>query len=315
MQNNISTGIALSPKRNLGKRILQHKYLYFMLLPCLLYFIVFHYLPMSGLVLAFKEYKFNMGIFGSPWVGFEYFTQFFNDYQFTLLIKNTLIISCMKLFVGLPFPIILAILFNEVRHKKFKAISQSISYLPHFLSWVVVVGMLQRILAPDTGLLNEAIGMFGGDSSTFYMMEGEYFYSIMFWSHIWKGIGWDSIIYLAAISGINPELYEAGKIDGTNKWNEIWSITIPSITPTIVILFILSLGSILSAGFDQIYLLRTPGNMHLSEILDTYIIRVGLQNGQFGYATAVGMIQGVIGFILVVTANKISRKVSETSLW
>lgn len=310
-----TTGATRNPGRNLGKRILQHKYLYFMLLPCLLYFIVFNYLPMSGLVLAFKEYKFNMGIFGSPWVGLEYFTQFFNDYQFKLLIKNTLIISCMKLFIGLPFPIILALLFNEIRHKKFKGVAQSISYLPHFLSWVVVIGMLQRVLAPDTGLLNEMFGAFGGDSSIFYMMEGKYFYSIMFWSHIWKGIGWDSIIYLAAISGINPELYEAGKIDGTNKWNEIWSITLPSITPTIVILFILSLGSILSAGFDQIYLLRTPGNMHLAEILDTYIIRVGLQNGQFGYATAVGMVQGVIGFILVVSANKISRKVSDTSLW
>ncbi|MCE5173082.1 ABC transporter permease subunit [Paenibacillus profundus] len=316
MHANIQTaGIRLGKRRKLWKRIVLHKYLYFMLLPCIVYFIIFNYIPMGGLVLAFKEYKFNMGILGSPWIGFDYFKAFFNDYQFWMLIKNTLIISSLKLFVGLPFPIILALMFNEVRHKRFKGIAQSISYLPHFISWVVVVGMLQRILAPDTGLLNQAISAFGGDGSTFYLMEGNYFYSIMFWSYIWKGIGWESIIYLAAISGINPELYEAGKIDGTNKWNEIWSITLPSILPTIVILFILSLGNILSAGFDQIYLLRTPGNMHLAEILDTYIIRVGLQNGQFGYATVVGMIQGMIGLILVIVANKISRKVSDTSLW
>ncbi|WP_407673135.1 ABC transporter permease [Paenibacillus alkalitolerans] len=311
-------GVALSHiarRRRLWRKIVLHRYLYFMLLPCLLFFVVFSYIPMGGLLLAFKEYKFNAGILGSPWVGFKYFETFFNDYQSWTLIKNTLIISSMKLFLGLPFPIILALMFNEVRNKRFKGITQSISYLPHFLSWVIVIGLVQRVLAPDTGLLNQAVQLLGGAGDTFYMNEPEYFYSVMFWSHIWKGIGWDSIIYLAAIAGINPELYEAASIDGASKWRQIWHITLPGIRPTVIILFILSLGNILSAGFDQLYLLRMPGNMHLSDILDTYIIRVGLQGGQYGYATAVGLMQGLIGFLLVIVANRVSRRIGETSVW
>jgi putative aldouronate transport system permease protein len=304
-----------SNSSSLWKRILVHRYLYLMLLPCVVFFIIFSYIPMGGLLLAFKEYKFNKGILGSPWVGLQYFKTFFHSYQSTELIKNTLIISGMKLFLYLPFPIILALMFNEVRSKWFKNVSQSVLYLPHFLSWVVVVGLIQRILAPDTGLLNQLITNMGGDGSTFFMMESKYFYGIMFGSHLWKSIGWDSIIYMAAISGINPDMYEAAKMDGAGKLREIWSITLPSIMPTIVILFILSLGNILSAGFDQIYLLRTPGNMQLSDILDTYIIRMGLQSGQYGYATAVGMMQGLIGLVLVILANRLSRRFSETSLW
>jgi len=314
-QTNIAPALQVPKRKQLWKDILKHRYLYFMLLPCIVFFIVFSYIPMGGLLLAFKDYKFNMGILGSPWIGFEYFKTFFNSYQSGQLIKNTLIISGMKLFLYLPFPIILALMFNEVRNKWFKNISQSILYLPHFISWVVVVGLVQRILAPDTGLLNQVISNMGGDGSTFFMMDPEYFYQIMFGSHLWKSIGWDSIIYMAAIAGVNPDMYEAAKIDGAGKMREMWSITLPSITPTIVILFILSLGNILSAGFDQLYLLRTPGNMHLSDILDTYIIQIGLQGGQYGYATAVGMMQGIIGLILVVMANKLSRKVSDTSLW
>lgn len=299
----------------LWKRIVLHRYLYMMLLPCIAFFVIFNYIPMGGLLLAFKEYKFNKGILGSPWTGFDYFRTFFNDYQSRTLIINTLIISSMKLFLYMPFPILLALMFNEMRSKWFRNIAQSISYLPHFLSWVVVIGLVQRVLAPDTGLLNEAVAGMGGDGSIFYMNDPDYFYQIMFGSFTWKSIGWDSIIYLAAIAGINADMYEAAKIDGASKWREIWNITLPSITPTIVILFILSLGNILSAGFDQIYLLRLPGNSQLADILDTYIIRMGLQQGQYGYATAVGLMQGLIGLILVIIANRISRKVSDTSLW
>lgn len=319
MQTNLPAGkvSGATKKRNaeLRKRIIQHKYMYLMLLPCILFFIIFSYIPMGGLLLAFKEYQFNKGILFSPWVGLRYFKTFFASYESGRLIANTLIISSMKLFLGLPFPIILALIFNEVKSKRFRGVTQSIAYLPHFLSWVIVVGVIQRVLAPDTGLLNEAIKAFGGGGDTFFLMEQSYFYPIMFGSHIWKTIGWDSIIYLAAIAGINPELYEAGRIDGASKWREIWNITLPGIMPTIMILFILSLGSILSAGYDQLYLLRTPGNMDLSEILDTYVISVGLQSGQYGYATAVGMLQGVIGLILVVAANRIARRLSETSVW
>ncbi|TVY03356.1 ABC transporter permease [Cohnella terricola] len=286
-----------------------------MLMPCIASFIIFSYIPMGGLLLAFKEFKFNLSILESPWVGLKYFEQFFNDYKSMTLIKNTLIISSMKLFLGMPFPILLALMFNEIRSRWFKNIAQSIAYLPHFMSWVIIVGLMQRILAPDTGLLNEMITYFGGDGSTFYMNESNYFYQIMFGSHLWKTIGWDSIIYLAAIAGINQDMYEAAKIDGASKWAEVWNITLPSIRPTILIVFILSLGSILSAGFDQLYLLKMPGNAELVDILDTYVIRVGLQEGQYGYATAVGMMQGVIGLILVVAANRFARKVSGTSVW
>ncbi|MGO4693088.1 ABC transporter permease [Paenibacillus sp. 2TAB26] len=319
----MQTKVALVPTGNrkkqrlvyLLKKIWLYRYLYFMLLPCLASFIIFSYIPMGGLLLAFKEFKFNQTILESPWVGFEYFAKFFNDVQSMTLIKNTLIISSMKLFLGLPFPILLALMFNEIKNRAFKNIAQSISYLPHFMSWVIVIGLVQRTLAPDTGLLNEAITYFGGDGSTFFMNEAKYFYQIMFGSHIWKTIGWDSIIYLAAIAGINQDMYEAAKIDGASKWAEIWHITLPSIRPTILIVFILSLGSILSAGFDQLYLLKMPGNSDLVDILDTYVIRVGLQQGQYGYATAVGMMQGVIALVLVVTANRFARKVSGTSVW
>ncbi|WP_372238945.1 ABC transporter permease [Paenibacillus sp. FSL A5-0031] len=319
----MQTKVALVPAGNrkkqrfvyLLKKIWLYRYLYFMLLPCLASFIIFSYIPMGGLLLAFKEFKFNQTILESPWVGFEYFAKFFNDVQSMTLIKNTLIISSMKLFLGLPFPILLALMFNEIKNRAFKNIAQSISYLPHFMSWVIIIGLVQRTLAPDTGLLNEAITYFGGDGSTFFMNEAKYFYQIMFGSHIWKTIGWDSIIYLAAIAGINQDMYEAAKIDGASKWAEIWHITLPSIRSTILIVFILSLGSILSAGFDQLYLLKMPGNSDLVDILDTYVIRVGLQQGQYGYATAVGMMQGVIALILVVTANRFARKVSGTSVW
>lgn len=310
-----SLSTATPRKNRLWKNIVSHRYLYMMLVPCLVFFFIFSYIPLVGLLMAFKDYKFNAGILGSPWVGLKYFHAFFESYEAKQLIRNTLIISSIKLFVYLPFPIILALMFNELRNKWFKNLSQSIMYLPHFLSWVVVMGLTQRILAPDTGLLNQIIAKLGGDGSIFYLMEANYFYQIMFGSFVWKSIGWDSIIYMAAIAGVSQELYEAAKIDGATKLREVWHITLPSIAPTVVILFILSLGSILSAGFDQIYMLRTPGNMHLADILDTYIIKVGLQQGQYGYATAVGMMQGIIGLVLVILANRISKKVSDTSLW
>jgi len=295
--------------------MLSHYQLYMLLLPCIVFFIIFSYIPMAGLVLAFKEYQFNKGIFGSPWIGLTYFEMFFQDPQSLKIIRNTLVISGMKVFFAMPFPIILALMFNEVRNSKLRNIFQGIVYLPHFFSWVIVVGMMQRILAPDTGLVNQVIAWFGGDGSTFFLMEESAFHPIMFWSYIWKDIGWNSIIYYAAIVGINPALYEAAKIDGANKWRQMWHITLPGIRSTIIVLFILSLGNILSAGFDQIYLLKTPGNMNVSEILDTYIIYMGLESGQFGFGTAIGMMQGIVGLILVLTVNKVAKKWFQSSLW
>jgi putative aldouronate transport system permease protein len=270
---------------------------------------------MAGLVLAFKEFKFNSGLFGGPWVGIQYFDQFFGDSRSMLYLKNTLIISGLKLILALPFPILFALQMNEVKNKRWRNVFQGIVYLPHFVSWVVVVGILQRILAPDIGFLNQLIGFFGGNDSRFFMMEKESFYPIMFWSFVWKEMGWNSIIYFAAISSINPSLYEAAKIDGASKLRQIWHVTLPGIRPTILILFILSLGGILSAGFDQIYLLITPGNMQISQILDTYVIKVGLKDAQFGYATAIGLMQGVLGLLLVLIFNALSKRFFSTSLW
>ncbi|WP_419956397.1 ABC transporter permease [Neobacillus niacini] len=297
------------------KNIKKHRAQYLMLLPCIIFFIIFSYLPMAGLVLAFKEFRFDTGMFGGAWVGLQYFERFFQDPQSWTFVKNTLIISGMKLILAMPFPIILALLFNEIKSNKIRGFFQSISYLPHFLSWVVVVGIIQSILAPNTGLLNELIKTMGGDGSTFFLMDEKYFHSIMFWSYVWKDIGWSSIIYFAAIAGIDPALYEAAEIDGAGRLRKIWHITLTGIRPTILILFILSLGNILSAGFDQIYLLKTPGNAEVAEIIDTYVIRTGLQSGQFGYATAVGMMQGVIGLVVVLVVNRFANKKFNTSLW
>ena len=302
-------------KEGLWTQIIKHRVFYIMLAPCLLFFLIFSYWPMGGLVLAFKEYGFNTGIFGGEWVGFKYFEQFFGDSRSWLYIKNTIIISILKLFIALPFPIILALMFNEVQNNKLRSTFQSISYLPYFISWVVVVGLMNSLLAPNTGLINQAIAAFGGDGSTFFMMEEGLFYPFVFISYIWKGIGWDSIIYYSAIVAIVPTLYEAAAIDGAGKLRQIWHVTLPGIAATIIILFILSLGSILSSGFDQIYLMQNPGNANVSETIDTYIVHTGLQGGQFGYATAIGLMQGVAGLILTIIVNKITSKKYGTSLW
>lgn len=302
-------------KKKFFKEFIKHRVFYLMLLPALIFFFVFSYIPMSGLALAVKEYGFNTGFFGGKFVGLKYFNEFFKDPKSMSYIKNTLIVSFIKLFIYLPFPIILAIMFNEVNNSKLRGRLQSISYMPYFLSWVIVTGFLGRMLAPNTGLVSQLIEKLGGDGSKFILMERAAFFPIVFLTYLWKNIGWDSIIYFAAIVGISQSLYEAASIDGAGKFKQIWHITIPGISSTIIILFILSLGGILSSGFDQIYLLQNPGNAALSETIDTYIVTTGLRGGQFGYATAVGVIQGIIGLILTIIVNAITRKKYGTSLW
>ncbi|MGX0909885.1 ABC transporter permease [Staphylococcus caprae] len=305
-------------QKPLLKRMWEHKVLYLMILPCLLFFLIFNYIPMTSLVLAFKDFRFDTGIIGGDWKGLYYFKRFFSDPRCIQIIMNTLIISGMKLILALPFPIILAIMFNEIKDSKLgkiRGLFQGVLYIPHFLSWVVVIGIFKKLLAPDDGLMNQLIHQFGGDGSTYFMMNPEYFHTIMFSSYIWKNVGWDSIIYFAAIMSINPEIYESAAIDGANRFKQIIHITLPMLTPTIVILFIISLGDILKAGFDQIYLLKTPGNANVSEILDTFVIRTGIEQGDFSYAIAIGLLQGVIGLIAVVIINKFAEKKLDTSLY
>ncbi len=303
------------PEISLGKKLLKFWPLYVMLLPCIIYYILICYVPMSGAVLAFKDYSFKKGIWGSPWVGLRYFNAFFSSYDSFRLIRNTLTVGVIKCILEFPFAILLALMLNEVRNLKVKKIGQTITYLPHFLSSVIIITIMQRILAPNTGVLNQMIGVFGGDSGTFFLMEEKYFFQILFSMDLWKNIGWDSIIYLAAISGVDLSLYEAADIDGASKLKKMWHITLPAIRGTIGLLFIMGLGNMLSSGFDQIYLLRTPGNMSVADTLDTFVVRIGLQGGQFGYATAVGLIQGVVGLVLVLIGNKVSKKVTEVGLW
>lgn len=304
-----------APKLPLKKRLIRYWPLYCMLLPCIIYYILLCYVPMSGVVLAFKNYSFKKGIWGSPWVGFDYFKSFFTGYDAPRLIRNTLIIGVIKCILEFPFAIILAIMLNEVRNMKFKKISQTISYLPHFLSSVIIVTIIQRLLAPDTGVINQIVAQLGGDGSKFYLMEAKYFFQILFSMDLWRNIGWDSIIYLAAIASVDAQLYEAADIDGCKKLKKMWHITLPSIRGTIGLLFIMGIGGLLSSGVEQVWLLRTPGNMSLADTLDVYVVRVGLQGGQFGYATAIGLIQGIVGLVLVVVCNKICKKITEVGLW
>ena len=302
-------------KAPVGKRIVKFWPLYVMLVPCVVYYILICYVPIAGNVLAFKDYSFKKGIWGSDWVGLRYFKTFFTSYDCFRLIKNTLTVGLIKCILEFPFAIILALMLNEVRNMKFKKVSQTITYLPHFLSSVIIVTMIQRILAPNNGMLNQVIAALGGKGDTFFLMEADYFYPILFLMDLWRNIGWDSIIYLAAIAGVDTALYEAAEMDGCGKLGRMWHITLPGIRGTIGLLFIMGIGGLLSSGFEQIYLLRTPGNMQLADTLDVYVVRVGLQGGQFGYASAIGLIQGIVGLIMVVTANRICKKMTEVSLW
>ena len=302
-------------KKSLGSRMLHYWPLYVMLLPAIIYYILICYIPMAGNILAFKEYSFKKGIWGSDFVGLRYFEAFFKSYDCIRLIKNTLTVGFIKCILEFPFAIILALLLNELKNMKFKKVSQTITYLPHFLSSVIIVTMIQRLLAPNNGVINQIIAGLGGEGDTFFLMEAKYFLGILFSMDLWRNIGWDSIIYLAAISSVDTSLYEAAQMDGCGNLKRMWHITLPGIRGTIGLLFIMGVGGLLSSGFEQIYLLRTPGNMQLADTLDTYVVRVGLQGGQFGYATAIGLIQGLVGLVLVVITNKICKKLTEVSLW
>jgi putative aldouronate transport system permease protein len=288
--------------------------IYSMILPGFLFFIVFKYIPLGGIVIAFQDYNVFRGIFESPWVGFKHFQNLFDYPEFYEILRNTLLISLYQLILGFPAPIILALLLNEVRKMKFKKTVQTILYLPHFLSWVIVGGLVISFLSPTTGMVNEVIKWFGGEP-IFFMQEPGYFRSIVVGSAIWKEIGWGTIIYLAAMAGINPELYEAAEVDGAGKLRQAISITIPSILPTIIVLLLLRIGNILDLGFEQIYMLLNPLVWDTGEVFDTYIYRVGLLGGQYSYTTAIGLFKSVVGLLLLVGANRLSKRMTGNSIY
>lgn len=314
MNNINSQHTILYNRKNKLKEAWKYRYVYLFILPAIIWFLIFAYYPMYGLILAFKDFNFGAGILGSPWIGLRFFKNFMSDSDFYMVIRNTVSISLLKLIFGFPAPIILALMLNGVRNFKFKRIVQTVSYLPHFVSWVVVVTLMSKFLSPSNGVIND-IRLQMGKDPIYFMGLPKLFYPLLVVSDIWKGIGWGSIIYLAALTNIDPTLYEAAEIDGAGRWANLWHITLPCLKPTIGILFIMSLGGLFNAGFEQVYLMQTPSVLDVSETLDTYVLKRGLKMGQFGYSTAVGMFQSVISLILVISANYTSKKVTEVSLW
>lgn len=290
------------------------KYLLLLILPVLLYYFVFHYIPMYGVIIAFKNFKPLKGILGSAWVGFDYFTMFFKSVYFWRLLKNTLLLSLYSLLWGFPIPILFALLLNELKEGIFKKSVQTISYLPHFISIVVIVGMIHNFTTVQGGIVNTVIGWFGFGPINF-LSEPSWFRDIYVSSSVWQGFGWSSIIYLAAISGIDPQLYEAAEMDGANRWQKMWSITLPCLVPTIVILLILNVGNLMDVGFEKINLLYNPTTYETADVISTFVYRQGIQRADYSYSTAIGLFNNVINLILLVTVNRISKKVSETSLW
>ena len=291
----------------------RNRSLYLLMLPVLLFYILFHYKPMYGAIIAFKEYTPALGVAKSPWVGLENFTRFFNSVYFGRLIKNTILLSLYNLILGFPAPIILALLLNEVRNKKFKSLTQTVTYLPHFISLIVVTGMLTDF-GMTNGLFNDVIEMFGGSRAPL-LQDPKLYRSIYVFSSIWQEVGWGSIIYLSALAGVDRQLYEAAQIDGAGKWKQLIHVTLPAIAPTIIIMFILKTGSLMNMGYEKTILLYNASTYETADIISSYIYRIGLLEQDWSYSTAIGLFNSVINFGLLLFTNKMSRRYSETSLW
>ncbi|WP_238483720.1 ABC transporter permease [Anaerosporobacter faecicola] len=296
------------------KKIKQDRVLYLILLIPIIYLIVFKYVPMAGNILAFRKFKIGGSMFGERWVGWKYFNLFIKDSYFWQVFKNTFLLSVLNLLFGFPIPIILALLLNEVKNKAGKRVVQTLTYLPKFLSTVVVVSMLQTLLSPSTGAINSILQGLGFDS-IYFLNESSWFRPVYIISDIWQFMGWNSILYLTALTSIDPQLYEAAAIDGAGRWKQTLHVTLPGIMPTIVITLILSTGSVLSVGFEKVLLLYTSNTMDVADVISTYTYRMGIVNSQYSYTTAVGLFQGVINLFIITAVNKISKKTTETSLW
>lgn len=296
------------------RNISRAKLLYFMLLFPLIWYILICYVPMFGIVIAFQKYSVYKGIFGSKWVGLQNFQKFLGDPYFWQVLRNTFLLGTFNLIVNFPLPIILALMFNELRTGTFKRITQTISYLPYFVSTVALVSILTSILSPSRGVINSIIQSLGGKPISF-ILEPAWFRPIYIILGSWRGTGWGTIIYLAAMAGINPELYQVAEIDGAGRFRRIWNITLPSIIPTLTILFLLSIPGILGADFETVLLLQKPLTLNVSDVMATYVYRRGLQDQKFDYATAVGLTFAIISMLIIYTSNAIARKKGEVSLW
>lgn len=294
--------------------IKRHWQLYILFALPLFSVILFSYVPMYGIIIAFKNYVAADGIWGSAWVGLHHFRVFFSSHQFTRLIQNTIGISLYALIAGFPIPILFAILINECQFLKFKKTVQMVSYAPHFISTVVMVAMVIMFLNPRSGLLGRGIAFFTGEMVD-YMASPSHFWHIFVWSGIWQGMGFSAVIYIAALAGVDPSLHEAAKVDGASKLQKIWHVDLPGITPTIVILLILSFGSVMSVGAERALLMQNPLNMSRSDVITTFVFRMGLEHAQFSFAAAVGLFNSVVNAGMLVLVNQIARRLGETSLW
>ena len=299
--------------KNLRQDIKRNKYVYLMAVPVIAFYVCFCYLPMSGLVIAFQDYSPAKGLWGSKWIGFNNFIDFFRDYQFPRLLRNTLALSFELILFGFPAPILLALLINELRGKHYRKLVQTVSYLPHFISLVVVCGLINNFTA-STGIVNQILSIWGFEPKTM-LMDPKLFHPLFIFSDIWQTVGWGSIVYLAAISGIDPGLYEAAAIDGAGRFRRIWHITLPALVPTITVLLIMRIGNIMNLGYEKIILLYNPTIMETADIISTFTYRRGLLDADYGFSTAVGMFNSVVNFGILFLANKLSKKTTGESLW
>ena len=300
--------------KGLTKYLWKHKYMYLMLVPAIVYYVIFCYVPMYGASIAFKDFNPMQGIMKSPWVGFDVFEQLFGMSKFYSVFWNTIRISLIRLIFGFPFPIIVALMLNELRWNRVKRVIQTAIYIPNFISWVVLGGIMTSLLSMDSGIVNGIIKMLGFQPIGF-LTDERYFVPTMVVSMIWKTFGWNTIIYLAAMTGIDPQLYEAATVDGVNRLQMLLHITLPCIRSTIIVVLITRIGSLMQAGFEQIFVLYHPGVYGTADIIDTYVYRMGLQEGKFELASAVGLFKSVVNFILVVIANKTARMMGEEGIY
>jgi putative aldouronate transport system permease protein len=308
---------AKMPRSNDGslrRRLKRDKWLYAMLLPGVLYFVIFKYVPLWGLLISFKDYQPFLGFMGSKWVGFKHFERLFLDPSFWMLLRNTLVLAFYNIIFFFPAPIILSLMLNEVRSEGFKRAMQTMIYVPHFVSWVVVVGIVYTFFTTDGGLVNEAIAALGGEKISF-LISADWLRPMITLEVIWKETGWGTIIFLAALSGVDPQQYEAARMDGAGRMRQLWHVTLPAIRSTIVILFILRLGTFLDTGFEQIFLMLNSMNREVGEVFDTYVYTAGITQGQFSFSTAVGLFKSVVACILVIGANRLAKKIGEEGVY
>lgn len=310
-------GVQVTQKNRLGqlgKAIYKYRWLYIMMLPGFVYFVIFRYFPLLNAQIAFKQFKPLLGVWGSPWIGFKNFITFFHSFYFTQLLTNTVIISLLKLVLGMPMAIFLALCIYETAFKRLARFVQTISYLPHFLSWVIMYGILLVMLSPDNGLVNEAVKA-GGGTPVAFLYSPEWFRAVVVGSDIWKDTGWGTILYLAALMSIDPTLFEAAAVDGASRMQRIWHISLPGILGTIIVVTLLRLGNILDAGFQQIFMLYSLPVYSVGDIIDTWVYRQGVLEFQFSLATAVGLFKGVIGLILVLVSDRLAKKISGSGIY